>query len=106
MSIDYSMFKFHKGNLTKIKRKKDVTETNRNKIKKLCHYQCALCGQKGTQVHHIIPRSVDKSKIDDIDNLILLCMQCHIKVHDDMKIWKPRLQKIRKQINKNLYDKA
>lgn len=79
MSIDYSIFKFPKCNITKIKRKKDVTSTNRNKIKELGHYQCVLCGKKGTQIHHIIYRSEDRSKIDDLDNLILLCVECHRK---------------------------
>lgn len=99
MSIDYSIFKFPKCNLTKIKRKKNVTLTNSNKIKELCHYQCALCGKKGQQIHHIIYRSEDKSKIDDLDNLILLCIECHNKVHDNKEYWQPRLQEIREKIN-------
>lgn len=98
MSIDYSLFKFAKNNLSKIKRNKNVSLTNRNKIKKICHYQCVLCGKKGTEIHHIIYRSEDKNKIDDLENLILLCMNCHKKVHENKKYWQTRLLKIRKEI--------
>lgn len=100
MSIDYSIFKFPKSKLTKIKRNKDVTLTNRNKIKELCQYQCALCGHKGTQIHHIVYRSEDRSKIDDIDNLILLCVQCHNKIHSNKEYWQPKLKEIREKLNK------
>ena len=99
MGIDYSLFKFSKNNITKIKRKKDVTATSRTIIKKLCKYQCVLCGQKGTQIHHIVYRSEDRSKIDDIDNLILLCKKCHDKVHTNKKEWQPKLKEIRKKLN-------
>lgn len=100
MSIDYSIFKFPKSKLTKIKRNKNVTLTNRNKIKELCRYQCVLCGKKGTQVHHITYRSEDSSKIDDLDNLILLCIECHNKVHSDKEFWQWRLKEIREKLNK------
>ena len=96
MSIDYSNFKFPKGGLKKIIRKKDVTLANKLKIKEMFHYQCALCKRKGTQIHHIIYRSEDQSKIDDIDNLILLCTECHNTVHESKKHWQPILKKIRK----------
>lgn len=98
MSIDYSIFKFPKNIQTKLKRKRDVTLINRNKIKELCHYQCALCGKKGTQIHHIIYKSEDRSKIDDLDNLILLCSYCHKKVHENKSYWQTKLLKIRKEI--------
>ena len=98
MSIDYSNFKFSKGRLSKIKRKKNVTLVNKLKIKEMFHYQCALCKRKGTQIHHIIYRSEDQSKIDDINNLILLCTECHNKVHENKKQWQPILKEIRKTL--------
>lgn len=82
MSIDYSLFPFAKGkNLVKKKKTKDISKTNREKIKKLFKGKCGLCGKAGVHTHHIIYKSEDKSKIDDIDNLILLCIECHDKVH-------------------------
>ena len=76
MTIDYSIFAIPKG--SSLKRRKDISITNRDKVKQIFHYQCALCGKKGTQIHHIVYKSEDKSKIDDIDNLILLCTECQL----------------------------
>lgn len=80
MSIDYSLFPFAKGkNLVKNKKIKDISKTNREEIKKLFKGKCGLCGKAGVHIHHITYKSEDKSKIDDIDNLILLCLECHRK---------------------------
>lgn len=92
--MDYSQFKFAKVP-KKLKRRKDISQKNRDSIKELFHYQCALCGRKGTQIHHILYRSEDKSKIDDIENLILLCTECHAEVHKNKHKWQPILIEIR-----------
>lgn len=47
---------------------------------------CALCyhngvASKGTIVHHIVPIKDDWSKRLDTANCILLCADCHSKVH-------------------------
>ena len=49
-------------------------------------------------MHHIEYRNEDRSKIDDVDNLILLCLECHAKVHENKKYWQPRLKKIRERL--------
>lgn len=45
---------------------------------------CIKCGEKTLhiEVHHIIPRAIGKDSINDIDNLICLCKECHKKVHE------------------------
>lgn len=94
--MDYSLFKFPKQMINvKKKRPKDISQTNREKIKELYNGKCALCGRRGKQVHHIIYRSEDKTKIDDLDNLIYLCIKCHNRVHEDKAYWQPRLIEIR-----------
>lgn len=100
MSIDYSQMAFPKGkNLVKKKKTKDISKTNREEIKKLFKGKCGLCRKaKGVHIHHIIYKSEDKSKIDDIDNLILLCVECHNKVHSNKDYWQWRLQSIREKI--------
>ena len=99
--IDYSLFKFPKSNsLEKKKRILDVSESNRKEIKRLFKGRCGLCEAKGECVHHIIYRSEDKSKINDIENLFLLCLECHDKVHKNKKYWQPRLKTMRKRIEK------
>ena len=78
MSIEYSLFPFAKGkNLVKKKKTKDISKINREEIKKLFKGKCGLCGKVGVHIHHIVYKSEDKSKIDDIENLILLCLECH-----------------------------
>jgi 5-methylcytosine-specific restriction endonuclease McrA len=42
---------------------------------------CALCGDRGTEVHHIRFKSQRGS--DTKDNLILLCLNCHRLAHSD-----------------------
>ena len=95
MSINYSLFAFPKGSSSK--RRKDISITNRDKVKQIFHYQCALCGKKGTQIHHIVYKSEDRSKIDDIDNLILLCTECHQRVHSNKDYWQEKLKGLRKE---------
>ena len=105
MSIDYSLFPFAKGkNLVKKEKTKDISKTNREEIKKLFKGKCGLCGKAGVNIHHIQSfynnLANDRSKIDDIDNLILLCLECHQKAHSNKKYWQPRLKKIREKIKK------
>lgn len=49
----------------------------------LCE-QCLKEGKVilGKEVHHKIPIDVDWSKRLDYDNLILLCSDCHNKIHE------------------------
>ena len=99
MSIDYSQMAFPKGkNLAKKKRKEGISNKNREALKSLFKGKCGLCGKKGQQIHHIIYRSEDRSEIDDLDNLILLCVECHAKVHSNKEYWQPRLQELREKL--------
>jgi len=78
LSIDYTGFAFPKGQKTVSNRKKkDISKTNREEIKKLFKGRCGLCGRQGVHVHHIEFRSEAPSKIDDLENLFLLCVECH-----------------------------
>ena len=44
--------------------------------KKFCH----VCGYtRRVELHHIIPRHIDPTKIFDEDNLIPLCRACHFR---------------------------
>ena len=101
MSIDYSNMMYPKGSKTVLKAKrKDISKTNRQEIKKLFKGKCGLCGRAGVHCHHIIYKSEDRGKIDDFSNLILLCLECHQKVHSNKKYWQPRLLKLREKIEK------
>lgn len=96
MSIDYSKMTYPKPTkIVKKARPKQVSKTNMEKIYDLYNGKCALCGKKANQRHHIIYRSEDRTKIDDLDNLILLCVECHNMVHSDKAYWQPRLIELR-----------
>lgn len=45
------------------------------------HPHCHRCGLAGEEVHHVVPRSVDPSRIYDISNLMTLCKACHRLEH-------------------------
>lgn len=46
--------------------------------------QNAECSRRVTlEAHHIIPRSRDTTKIDDPDNQLTLCADCHRKITDE-----------------------
>lgn len=75
-----------------IKVKKEVY----NKVLERDKY-CRLCGNPYVQLHHIVYRSEDKSKINDVENCIMLCINCHNKVHSNKHYWQPILKKIVKE---------
>lgn len=99
MSIDYSGMMFPKTSKQVLKAKpKDISQTNRDETKRLFKGKCGLCGKQGQHIHHIHYKSEDRNKIDDLDNLFLLCLECHEKVHSNKKYWQPRLIKMRERI--------
>ena len=52
-------------------------------IKERDQYRCRLCGTgKQLIIHHIIPKSINISLIEDTNNLITLCKACHLIAHD------------------------
>ena len=98
MSIDYSQMAFPKTSKQVLNRKtKDISKLNRDEIKKLFNGRCGLCGGQGTHCHHIIYKSEDRNKINDLNNLFLLCVECHNKVHSNKKYWQPRLVRLREK---------
>jgi len=52
---------------------------------------CQRCGRKGKRgnrlfdVHHIVPVNVEEFRLD-IDNLVLLCHECHLFVHSSENV--------------------
>lgn len=45
-------------------------------------------------LHHIVYRSEDKSKINDADNCIMLCVKHHALVHSNKHYWQPKLKEM------------
>mgnify|MGYP001319520976 CR=1 FL=1 len=47
---------------------------------------CEMCESVAVDIHHIIPRGIGGSKceaINEVDNLIALCRECHIKAENN-----------------------
>ncbi len=72
----------------------DIEEFNNRKkwlrLKDQIHYEkkgkCEICGSKvNLQVHHILPRSECPCLTFDKENLMLLCGDCHKKIHQEDK---------------------
>jgi thymidylate synthase ThyX/DNA-binding XRE family transcriptional regulator len=45
-------------------------------------YRCRICGQPSNrlEMHHIIPVSVEPSRVDDPDNIASVCRPCHLEM--------------------------
>ena len=43
---------------------------------------CEMCNAKAVDIHHIVARGMGGSEKDDIENLMALCRNCHIKYGD------------------------
>jgi hypothetical protein len=44
---------------------------------------CEFCGATAVDLHHLEPRSIAKSKLNLIDNIVALCRECHIRAEHD-----------------------
>jgi len=67
--------------------RREMTKTDMGKVRwdvlNRDSWECTRCGSvKDLHVHHIIPRSKDKSLIYDRDNCTTLCAKCHNFHHD------------------------
>ena len=62
-------------------------------------YCCRVCGSTNwIQLHHILYRSQRKDLINDINNCIMLCDNCHRLVHNNKKKWQPILLEMNKNV--------
>ena len=65
--------------------KSDVWHKVREEVILRAKGRCEVCGKPGTEVHHKIHLTLDN--VDDpsialnLDNLLLLCKECHNKMH-------------------------
>src|SRR5574344_314884 len=54
--------------------------------------RCRLCGDNNISLHHIEYRSERKDLIDEPTNCIMLCIKCHLMVHNNKKEWQEKLK--------------
>lgn len=73
-------------------KKLTVTKETYNYVIERDKYCCRLCGSTNwLQLHHILYRSQRKDLINDVNNCIMLCDDCHRLVHKNKKKWQPIL---------------
>lgn len=75
----------------KSKKKKSVNKETYQYVYLRDNGKCRLCGNSKVELHHIIYRSEAVNLIDDPNNCILLCKNCHLKVHSNKSEWQPKL---------------
>lgn len=54
-----------------------------SKIKKALGERCEICGRYGSDLSHILPRSLYPEYVIDPRNLQILCRDCHRKFDDN-----------------------
>lgn len=58
-----------------------------------CKIPCEVCNKTAVDIHHIEARSKHKELLNDINNLMALCRDCHIK-YGDKKQYKEYLKNV------------
>lgn len=73
------------------KKREFVKKETYNQTMIKCKSRCVLCGtSQQLQLHHICGRG--KNKTNNIDNCVMLCMDCHHNVvHKNNKYWREQL---------------
>lgn len=90
-----------KSKIHRKSRKMIVAKDTYNYVIERDNYSCRLCGSTSfLQLHHILYRSQRKDLINDVDNCIMLCSDCHRLVHSNKKKWQPILLKTGNQNKK------
>lgn len=64
---------------------------------------CVICkSQTALQLHHINGRGTGKT--DNADNCVMLCRECHERVHQDQRRFRPKLNEYIERKKKNEID--
>lgn len=76
-----------KGGISRFPYSLDWTETLRRSIRERDNYTCQICGnEQGDRVHSVHHIDYDKNNCNP-DNLITLCISCHIKTNHNRDYW-------------------
>lgn len=63
-------------------------QDGREQLEQDFYYLCGYCGKDGSVLHqkfhldHFVPKSLDKSRENDYDNLVLACPRCNLSKSD------------------------
>ena len=73
--------------------KKSITQRFLSEYKKLQPDQCVLCGRKGGDLCHLLPRSLFPEHVTEPENLVIMCRSCH-QQHDDNCDFRTKQEKL------------
>lgn len=79
---------------------------SRDEIRRIFHGRCLLNpSHAGCVVHEIEPRSQRPSDWHEISNRVLLCSECHDKIHrEGARNWATKLRNLRENWMKKYYE--
>ena len=88
-----------------------ILKTVRDQLLFECRHRCTVCSEKCFEIHHIIEQG--EGGTNDIDNLIVLCPNCHQHrchrsaefTRDQLQLYKKRLKEkneVEKRVLQNL----
>ena len=69
--------------MRKVSRKQAAIHAELRRIKATMGDRCAICGGRGCDLSHILPRSLYPEYVTDPRNLQILCRECHRKFDDN-----------------------
>jgi 5-methylcytosine-specific restriction endonuclease McrA len=86
-------------NIKTTKEDTHLKSTSYQEIKRIFKNRCLINpAHKGTVIHHITPKSHKSSDVENEENKVLLCAECHNLIHSEgSAVWKDKLIKLRKE---------
>lgn len=73
----------------------------RDEVKEKYNNQCAMCFGRACHVHHVMPKS--RGGRNMLTNGLLLCNDCHKRVHADNDLLKYWIEEFKKMYGSNFY---
>lgn len=59
-----------------------ISQENIEKVRKMYHERCIRCGKSSRIVHELVPKSKRPKDWWEIDNMVVLCPECHNWAHN------------------------
>lgn len=71
--------------IIRLKRNRKVVSDRAKKLKRRLCKNCAMCGCPASEIHHIKKVAEFPELKNNINNMIIVCNECHKKIHNSDK---------------------